>query len=308
MLVRVYDVSSLQGKTPLKVTKSSKVGVASSISLANGVTLDIHFSGNETDSRRKELEGMVASPITISASDINDMNIILNDHDCSDSFFQEVVRKLKEDGIEVGIARGCQGINHDNTTVVTIDQQYNAGVDAIIFSPYDNVRIGHSDSLALSMQRAFQQNGSSNCQIVCGKNGFREDETGNVQTQVPTDTENAIDADCEVSFVTIALGTQPLSPTDVSYVIENGLARQKCYLNSDDNQTDLIYRASSSDSVDVVANYFGTDTSRLLKRNILQDGMFSDSQPVINPYVDEMKAFDANRLFQVGSEKEHVLL
>lgn len=240
--------------------------------------------------------------MTVNAEDINGMNIILNDADCSDTFFQDVVTKLEDDGINVTTTQDCRGINQDNVTVITLDQQYSAGNNTMIFAPYDNTRIGSSDSLALSMQAAFEQEGMTVSPILCGKVGFQQDENGNVAYSVPTVTEVAMDEDCDSSFVTISLGTGQNDPEAVAKGIENGLARQSKYLESDDHQTDLIYRANPGDSIDGVSDYFGTDASRLRKFNDLSTDQFGDSQTVINPYVEDMNAFDDGRYFQVGNE------
>lgn len=253
---------------------------------------------------QEEIDAMIP-PFSASVvlEDVNQMNLILNDNNCSDAFFQEVVHKLKEDGIQVTTAKDGADINQNNATVITLDQQYSAGPGTIIFAPYDNARVGQSDSLALAMQAAFHQNGFLVDAISCGKVGYEVDEEGNVHTFLPTDTEKAIPDGYDSSFVTISFGTQNLNAEWVAKSIENGLARQNYYLNSDNNQTDLIYRASSTDSIESVAGYFSTDASHLRKTNHMGDSTFTDSQTVINPEIENIPAFDKTGMFQIGEEK-----
>lgn len=252
------------------------------------------------DSYSDELESMVQSFNTdISVGGINDMNIIINDNDCSDTFFNDVCNKLSEDGIEFKATSNCENINEDSSVVITLDQQYSSGSDTIIFAPYNNARLGYSDSLALSMQAAFKQNGFLGNNITCGKIGYREDENGNVTSMIPTETEEAMDIDSDSSFVTISFGTQNVNSDWVAKSIENGLARQKYYLDNYDSGADLIYRASADDSIEVVADYFNSDVGDLSLFNGLTTQSNLDSQTIVNPEVGEMEVFKHNSQFTV---------
>ena len=256
---------------------------------------------------KSELDIMVPDTkivMTMEPEEINEMNIVLNDADCSDALFSDVVAHLKEDGIDVTTTKSCNGVNVDNATIITLDEQYSSGGETVIFAPYDNSRVGHSDSLALAMQTAFKQDGFQVADVQCGKSGYQEDENGEIVYTVPTGTEIAMDDDCDSSFVTISLGTHYRDAAQVAKTIENGLARQKLYLKSDDNQTDLIYHADSEDKIEDVANYFGTDAARLKNYNGIEANQFHNSQAVVNPYVDEMSAFDFGRFFQVEEQNQ----
>lgn len=258
----------------------------------------------EEDYKQREINAMIpAFSTNISTEDVNNMHLILNDDDCSDTFFQGVVDQLREDGLSFEVTSGGEGINQNNSTIVTLDQQYSAGPGTIIFAPYDNARVGESDALALSMQAAFQQNGFFADDIICGKSGYQVDDDGNVQTTFPTNTEELIDEGYDSSYVTISFGTQNQNPEWVAKSIENGLARQNYYLKENNSQTDLIYRANSSDVIDNVAGYFGTDASHLKKYNHLDDGTFRDSQTIINPNVDGIASFDKTSMFQIDEAK-----
>lgn len=247
-----------------------------------------------------ELEAMVESfNADVSLEEINDMNIIINDSDCSDSFFGEVCEKLCDDGIRFRTTSNCQGIEDDGSLVITLDQQYSSGAETIIFAPYNNARLGYSDSLVLSMQAAFRQNGFLGNNVTCGKIGYREDENGNVTSMIPTETEEALEADSDTSFVTISFGTQNISGEWVAKSIESGLARQKYYLDNYDSGADLIYRASSEDSIEVIAGYFNSDVGELILFNGLTTQSVLDSQTIINPEAGEMDVFNQNSQFTV---------
>ena len=251
--------------------------------------------------KEPEIEDMVP-PFTIEASidEINDMNIILNDDDCSDTFFEDVVGHLKEDGLEFTVTSNCHDINQNNSTVITLDQQYSAGPGTVVFAPYNNAVVGHSDSLALSMQAAFEQNGFIADEISCGQIGYEVDEDGTIHSVVPTDTEREMDAGYDSSFVTISFGTDNQNAEWVAKSIENGLARQNNYLKTDDSQTDLIYRANPNDSVEDVANYFGTNVEQLSSFNNLNGTSFQEGQTVVNPSVGGSQSFDSHGIFEIG--------
>lgn len=250
--------------------------------------------------QKAELDAMVQSFSTdISLDEINNMNIIINDSDCSDNFFGEVCDKLIDDGIVFNTTTGCENIVGDSNVVITLDQQYSSGSDTIIFAPYNNTRLGYSDSLALSMQAAFKQNGFLGNNIVCGKIGYREDENGNVTSIIPTETEEVLEADSDTSFVTISFGTQNVNSEWVAKSIENGLARQKYYLDNYDSGSDLIYRASADDSIEIVADYFNSDIGELSLFNGLTTQSVLDSQTIINPEAARMEVFNQNSQFSI---------
>ena len=251
-------------------------------------------------SNANELNSMFETELNEVYNDSTSMNIIINDNDCSDLFFLEVCNLLSEEGIIFNTSRKCNGIDIDGSTVITLDQQYNSGNNTMIFAPYDNTRTGYSDSLALSMQAAFNQNGQVVNKLYCGKVGYNEDENGNINRFCPTETEQAIDSLSEVSFVTIALGTDCKDPRLVAEIIKNGLVRQKYYLDNYDKNADLVYRASESDSIETVADYFSSDIKSLTTINGIKDSSFHDSQAIINPNVVGMPVFDKDSTFKLS--------
>ena len=113
--------------------------------------MSISSYANELDSMFETIHNEVYN-------DPTSMNIIINDNDCSDSFFTEVCSILIEEGIVFSTTKKCNGIDVDGSTVITLDQQYMAGPATVIFAPLQNCRIGNSDALALAAERAFYEN------------------------------------------------------------------------------------------------------------------------------------------------------
>ena len=299
----IEPTDSLLEQDIYKIKRRSKIGTIVAFFLS-GVVLATSLSHIPKKASEPTVHDLV-SPFQIETNidDINNMNLILNDDNCGDTFFRDVVDQLKEDGIHLTVVENSTDINENNATVVTLDQQYSAGAGTIIFAPYDNARVGHSDSLALSMQAAFQQNGYIVDNISCGQVGYFQDDDGVIHSSVPTNTENEIHEGYDTSFVTISFGTLNQNPEWVAKSIENGLARQVYYLKEGDDQTDLIYRASSTDSLEDVSNYFGTDPTHLKQQNQMEGDTFLENQTIVNPSVSDMKAFNSTGDFLIEGEK-----
>ena len=253
---------------------------------------------SEADTIRKnELDEMINSNsqgLDISENDINKLNIIIDDSDCSDTFFDEVCSTLSEDGIKYKISKNGENVNVGNAVVITLDQQYSSGYESIVFAPYDNARIGDSDALTLSMYAAFKQKDVSINNILCGKVGYRVDENGNVSNMIPTDTEKNIEENHDTSFVTISFGTQQIEPSVVAKSIESGLIRYISYMNNYDSQTDLIYRSSEGEDIKMIAEYFGSTPELLALANKLESREQIAAQAIINPSVKDIDVFKSD--------------
>ena len=288
--------SVLKNSNSYKLSKKSKIGsVFLSFLVASSVV------ASQTSKIENNVRDSIPTAISVSmdSDDINQLNIVLNDDNCDNSFFQEVCDYLRKDGFNIQSTNHCLDINQDNCTVVTISQSPKVGSNTIIFAPFNNTRIGHSDSLAIAMYSAFDQNGFLVNQIHCSE----VVEQDNEKEYVPTDTELRIDEDKNTSFVTISFGEQKINAEWVAKSIESGLARQKYYLEHYDDNPDLIYRANNEDSVDMVANYFGVDSIKLRLFNKIDSSLLSESQAVVNPDVRNMEVFDRDSLFEVDGIK-----
>lgn len=295
MKVSLKDKDKLE-ENKFSIKKSLKQGLAFGLALGIGI-VSSNYNNNDLSDMINDVV------IEVSGDDVNDMNVIINDNNCSDVFFNEVCDILKEDGLEFTATSNNKGINQDNSVVITLDQQYSSGEATLIFAPFDNTRLGYSDSLTLSMQSAFLQNGFFADTISAGKFGFREDENGVVTNLVPTETEEAINNNYDTSFVTISFGTNNVNAEWVAKSIENGLARQKYYLNNYDSNTDLLYRADSNDNVDVVAKYFDSTVHDLTLYNNLGNSDTLNSQVIVNPRVSIMTIFDKNTQLNIDDKK-----
>ncbi len=225
---------------------------------------------------------------------INDLNIIINDSDCSDSFIADVCEDLENSGLAFTATQNSEDINYDGSVIITLDQQYSSGSDTVIFGPYSNTRLGHSDALTISMKAALEKNDIAVGDILCGQVGFLADEKGRVSSTKPTSAESALDENNDASFVTISFGTGSIEATQVSKAILEGLARYVYYVSNYDTGSDLIYRANSHDKLEEVAKYFNSDPRSLKNFNKFKDDRFLDSQTIINPSVEGIDAFNKN--------------
>ena len=301
-MIKINNVDNINKFSKYKLKKRSKLGVilsimsigtiASSLASINNGTNNINISNNN-----------VPEASNISSSEINELGIIINDSDCSDSFFSDVCNILRKDGIEFDTTSNCVDINKDNCTVITLDQQYSSGAGTLIFAPYSNTRLGNSDSLAIAMQSAFDQNCFFVDDILCSQIGFEKDFFGNVRYNVATDTEKAIDDDKDTSFVTISFGTTNNNAEWTAKSIENGLARYKGYINDYDTDRDLIYCANQTDSIDEISKYFGVDSAKLVKYNKIKDNKVADTQAIVNPNVQSMDIFNKELIFEIDNNK-----
>ena len=276
-----------------------------SLFLAAAVGAGVNSGISSINNDDKDVIEPYVTPFSASVSleSINDMNIILNDCDCSNTLFTDIVDILENDGLNITTTSDCNDINNDNCTVITLDQQYSAGESTLIFAPFNNTRLGHSDSLAIAMKSAFDQNGFLVEDILCSQVGYSMNDDGTISSYVPTMSEAAIDDEKDVSFVTISFGTHNVNAAWVAKSIENGLARQKYYLDNYDSQTDLIYHASGDDTLENVALYFDTDKASLIAYNNLQSEDLMDSQAIVNSNTKDYDVFNRDSNFLIDGNK-----
>lgn len=300
MKINIDDNMSTKNKYKLKGTKFG-IALLTSIGLVSGGYL-LSDKKKDNSEVKKMIDESTIQITSIPKNDVDELNVIINDCDCSDNLFDNVCDKLRDDGIIFKQSRNNEEVNYDNSIVITLDQQYVSGADTFIFAPYDNARIGESDSLALSMQTAFKQNGFLSDDILCGVIGYRENEDGGVTGIIPTKTEEAIDSSKDTSFVTISFGTDNVNAEWVAKSIENGLARFVDYRNNYDTQQDLIYRADVGQSADDVANYFGTSFEDLCSFNKLESKQLN-AQTIINPVAGNTEPFNKITIYNIGNVK-----
>lgn len=233
----------------------------------------------------------INSSINISLDEINSLNIVINDNECGNSLIEQLCEQLIKNGLKFSFSRNEDNISPEHSVVVTLDQQYISGPKTIILAPYNNERVGFSDALALSFFTEFRNHNIEVDGICCGKRGYRQNE-GEVSTRIPTLTEDSISLESATSFVTIALGTELCSIEDMSTAIINSLARYVCYLSYLDN-TDLIYRSRTGDTIDSIAEKFNTTVFDLSNFNNF-DMTIPVDEAVINPNVNNFGTFNKN--------------
>lgn len=305
--MKLNNYNNFNSNESYKLKKKGKIGaiVVTTLGLAVGFGL----SNNIKDSNKKsELNTMVESERyfgqrNIEKNQINNLNIIINDCDCSDTLFESVCSCLRDDGIVFQQSMNNAEINNDDCVVVTLDQQYTSGTNTYIFAPFDNTRIGNSDSLALSMQTAFKQNGFLSDEILCGVIGYRENPDGTISSILPTKTEEMIDTSKDTSFITISFGTDNVNPEWVAKSIENGLCRYCDYIDGYDVQTDLIYRSSPGENTEDVANYFGVSNTDLCMFNKIDSSNSLHTQTIINPIAQNIEPFNNSINYSIDNMK-----
>lgn len=231
----------------------------------------------------------VSDSINVSLADINNLNIIINDNECSNLFIESICQQFDMDGIEYTFTNQIDALDVQDAVVITFDQQYVAGPRVAIIGAYQNNRNDNSDALALAVDTAFKANGIDSDGIFCGRRGYRQDNQG-ISTRIPTPTEEAISDDTNTSFVTIAFGTNTPSAEEISTVIEEGLGRYVAYISSK-KTGDLIYRAQSYDTLGSVANRFGTTEFEVGNFNNL-DNLIPSDEAIINPIEYNSLAFN----------------
>lgn len=326
MKIDLKNSDIFRGNDNLKVAKKSKKGfMIACLIVGAGIVYGTAGCGEKNNSQAQDsyfedLTGAVSEiePINVSLDDINNLNIVINDADCSNTFFTELCQKLEEDGISFTTTNGCQDVNVDNSVVVTLDHQYASGPNTLVLAPYENGRSGNSDALALAMNTGFYENGFFTEGIICGKSGYRETEDGGVMERVPTETEENIGKDNNTSFVTIAFGTQGANVDLVAASIESGLTRYASYVNNIDNYFvdisvddgdnhygDLIYRVEDGDTLEKIAEGFSSTTGILNAANdrSRDDTMLLNDQTIVNPKLGEIKEFDNHTPINLYVEK-----
>ncbi len=246
--------------------------------------------------------------LSVDLNDVNSLNVILNDNKCSSTFFNEVCEELEEDGLSFTATANGANVDVNNSVVITLDQLYMSGPGMAFFSPYDNERLGDSDALALAMETGFEQNEFSTDGIFAGKIGYRETNLGQVQSRVPTTTEEAIGKDKNTSFVTVSFGTNNLEAEKVAQSIENALARYAYYQNEKAFGEDLIYRVGGGDIMaDVEKRFSGCSAKEIDTYNKLEDSkdyVYMDDT-LRNPNIAKMNAFDKACKIELSKEKEN---
>ena len=294
MKINIGNVEPFTSDRNLKIKKCAKtglviviaaVGVLASAAMLNGCT-----PTNDTGIALEQKD-----PLEISVNQVNDLNIIINNSNCSDNFINDIAEELKKDGISFTLTSKEKNINVNGAVVITLDQQYISGPGMVVLAPYENNRNGNSDALALAMQAGFNEKGFFADEIQCGKMGYQQLEDGTVVEQIPSETEAAISPTYDTSFVTLCFGTSNNNAELVGKSIKLALARYTNYVTNENAGIDLVYRSEIGDTAEDVASKTGVDVA-----DITTDGVLLDDTTVINSGVKKLDSFDRRSPVSLG--------
>lgn len=236
---------------------------------------DVDDNDLGTFTPESEVVSNYTSPISIGVDQVNDLNIIINGGNCSDSFISGIAEELAEDGINVSWTQDLEGMNTDNSIVITLDQQYISGPGMVIVGPYQNGRDDNSDALALAMQAGFNERGFFADEIQCGRTGYEELVDGTVVEMVRSETEKKVSQN--TSFVELCFGTQNTNPELVGKAIKLSLARYANYLANEKVSEDLLVR---TDVPEMYGDEMLPENTVLMSDTVLTIDSFDKSTPI----------------------------
>ena len=299
MKINIRNLNAFKDKKNLKLSRRPMAGALASFIVMSLFSANLHQERAEIRRQNDDVHSSVVAtfqkPIDISVQQVNDLNLIINNSNCSDSFISGVTAELDNDGIVYTLTENEQNIDVNGAVVISLDQQYISGPGMVVIAPYENNRSGNSDALALAVSTGFDELGFLVSDIQCGKIGYKELEDGTVVEKIPTESEDAINTNNETSFVTICFGTSNTNPELVAKAIKLSLARYTNYLSNENINTDLIYRKEVGDSIEKVTQITGNDIS-----NISSDGILLDDTAVINSNVEELDSFNKSVPVNLG--------
>lgn len=292
--IDVKNLDAFKNEKKLKLSKKPMVGIIITC-LVMGLFYSQYYQKNNVPNDPIAVVTPAENPLEISIDQVNSLNVIINNSNCSDSFVNAVAEELKENGIDFTLTNGEENIDVNGAVVITLDQQYISGPGMIVLAPYDNNRAGNSDALALAIKTGFYETGFFADEIQCGKMGYQQLDDGTVVERIPTETEDAISADKDTSFVTICFGTQNNNAELVGKAIKLSLARYANYVTYENYGLDLIYRTEIGDTLDSVSAKTG-----IAKSDIADDGILLDNTTIITAGVSNLESFDRSNPVDLG--------
>lgn len=166
-----------------------------------------------------EINSMLSSgTIDVSVDKINELNIILNDHDCGNAFFKNLCDKLSEKGIVFQTSVKDDNIMQENATIVTLDQQNVTGENIELIGPCKYTNQNDSAALLKAFEVVFKKRGIT-VDCLAGIGQYQSLDNGDViYTSVPSDTEKNTFANN--SQITVSLGTLDLGYS-IDMIVDN---------------------------------------------------------------------------------------
>lgn len=187
------------------------------------------------DNNNLKSENMVG----ISMDKINKLNIVINDNDCGNAFFDDICEQLEKKGVKFKISRKNDNLKYDNATILTLDQQMVTGVGISLIGPYHDGTANNSEALLKSIQMSLQEHDYS-IECIAGIPRYQSEEDGDVvYTTIPSSTEQ--DSLNTSAQITIAIGTMTpdFSADSFSDDIIHSLARYQYYLEYDSTKVNI---------------------------------------------------------------------
>ena len=299
MSINLKNIEPFTGDKSLNLKQIAKSGIIITIAVAEIATCSAMLTGCEyQDTGSTVWVGESIEAMNVSLEQVNDLNVIINNSNCSDSFVGDIIDELNDNGIKYTLTAREKDIDVNGAVVITLDQQYISGPGMVVLAPYENNRNGNSDALALAMQAGFNEKGFFADEIQCGKMGYQQLEDGTVVEQIPSETEAAISPSYDTSFVTLCFGTSNNNAELVGKSIKLALARYTNYVTNENAGIDLIYRSEIGDTVEEVASKTGVDAFE-----ITTDGVLLDDTTVINSGVKKLDSFDRRSPVNLGGKE-----
>lgn len=223
----------------------------------------------------------------VSLDEINSLNIIINDNNCSDIYIENICQELEKRGLKFTFSRENSQIDTANSLVITFDQQYYSGSGVIVLGPYENEKNNDSDALACAISKEFDENGIAIDGIYCGRVGYKNASiTGS--NRVPSTTEDLVDKESSI-FTTICFGTDTPHQEEVANGIMSALGRLVIY-QRENSDVDLIYNPNYGDGLEIISKRFDCSVDDVRKISSTGDTVQID-ETFINPNLDKISSF-----------------
>lgn len=248
-------------KLKKKIGKIVTLGVLSGVIIAN--------RQNDSSKVNIDLDNMVSdSTLEVSIDDINDsLNLIINDNDCGNAFFENFCQSLENQGVEFLTSRANDNLDYENSTVITLDQQMVTGEGIALVGPQKDGTANHSEALLMSMLVTLHNDGWD-ANAIAGISQYQSLDNGDViYTTVPSPTEQmATKSDAQI---TVAIGTMPTDATTEKLAkdVTVALGRYSHYLMNDAKDVEII-----ADPKSVHAEY---DNSYYFDKQIIYANSFN---------------------------------
>lgn len=250
-----------------KLSKNVKRGIATTLLAFSMVSIAGCGKDDRNDlyidnSRYEEANKVIPSEqLAIDIEDINQLNIVINDNDCGDAFFQEVCENLETYGLEFTRSKNEETAKAENATVITLDQVYSTGPSVVLVGSRDDNAATKSEALLMACQSEMYRQGFDSV-MVSGLKEFQQQEDGNVLCKkIASPTEEVV-ADSS-SFVTISFGTSNQSKSLVAKTIINALGRYDYFVSNNQDMITPIERETTE------PDYVTTDNSYCVNEQMM---------------------------------------